>query len=320
MTIFTLILIALVISMVGALFYFLKSDGYTIWVDKENVEKAKIFFAETAEKLQLKRIAALTFGEVFKFVEELPSRTARSAWNVRKELMLIMLTSSIFYFADIFGYTVIPYILLGLVVVVIYALRRAGHLKGSEVKKVEEKVDVADYENMDDIQIGLDRAKRFLKKLYDLSIGAILDFAAKIVTRNGRKELLVEQELILIGLISVPYVYFGLTSFKITAIYIIGNYLVEILRGKTETSEELKTEIAELKQKLESEEKEYQVLVSEAQQKTGEAIVKYEALKTEILKITKMTKWKTEVKPALVKMKLKLSERRSGGGGFEVIG
>ena len=162
MTIFTLILIALVISMVGALFYFLKSDGYTIWVDKENVEKAKIFFAETAEKLQLKRIAALTFGEVFNFIEELPNRAARAAWNVRKELMLIMLTSSIFYFAYIFGYTYVPYILLGLSIIIIFGLRKTGHLKGSEIEKVEEKVDVPNYENMDDVQIGLDRAKRFI--------------------------------------------------------------------------------------------------------------------------------------------------------------
>ena len=254
-------IILAIVTTIGTMVFFLKTttdsfnevDGFEI--DKENVEKSKVFFTKTMETLKIKTIFAMTLGEVFKFIQELPSRSARALWNVRKELMLTMLLGIVFFASSEAGYTYTPYIVTGLVALVIYFLRKTGHLKNSETEdqKDEEKevTDVPDYKNMEDIQVGIDMAKRFIKKAYDLSIGATLKFAGKIITREGRKTLVLEQELILVALTTIPYVYFGWVAFKITLIYIAGNYLVEILRGKVETSEELKKQVSEKTAELE---------------------------------------------------------------------
>ena len=247
------IIISIITGFVG-LWFFIKTTDDSIEIDRENVEKAKVFLNNLAEKLRLKEIFVMTLGEIFKFIQELPSRSKRATWNVRKELMLIMLMGVIFYSVHLIGYTFSPYIVTALIALVVFGLRKSGHLKNSEDKteKEEEKVEVPNYENMSDIQVGLDMAKSYIKKAYDLSIGATIEFIIKSSTRQGRNTLLLEQELVLAGILTVPYVYFGWAAFKITLIIILGDYIIQLLRGKRATYEEIQAELDEKNTELES--------------------------------------------------------------------
>lgn len=249
----TLYVIFGIVAIFVAFYYFTKFDSFheEMSIDHENVENAKTFFSKLITKLRIKYFFFKVLGEIFDFIQELTSSSERAKWNVRKELVFIMLFASVFYGAHLAGYTYTPYIIFGLISVVVFVLRKTGHLKNAESESTEvqdqvenqEKTDKPNYENMDDIQVGFDMAKKYFLKIYELSVGSILGFVNKSISKEGRKTLLLEQELILCALITLPYVYYGWEAFEITIIVIVADYVIELLRGRRETYEEMHSKL-----------------------------------------------------------------------------
>ena len=313
-----------VMSLIGGVYYFYKYDNYReeISLDKENVEKAKNFFKLVVEKLRIKKIFVMTLGEIFNFIQELPSREARSKWNVRKELMFIMLIGLIFYVViNVFDYTYTPYIVFALVVLVIFVLRKTGHLKKTkaekeklEVEKTQEETGEKEeneedkYKDMSDLQIGFAKFKELIVTIYDLTLGSVITFADKVITREGRKDLLLEQELILVTVTTIPYVYYGWDAFYVTIIYIIGDYLVELLRGRHDSCGENKEAVNPI---LSDENKKLTADLEKANQKVDELTeqnkvhqAREEEVQEVLSSVEDMTKAK-EIKEALVVLQKK---------------
>lgn len=204
--------------------------------------------------------------------------------------------------------------------------------------KKETKIETVKSVNTEDIvdeEISNQDKKHIALKVYEYSKNAIKSFFIRSYYSEKRKEMEVEEYILFmmvstlpfsIGAISVDSLPFdlpvGIILYVFAVLGLLGVMLIELITGHEFVSlADLRTRgmelhTTDLEKQLVKKDAEIESLnkqLDTAEKKTGDVIVKFNSLETDILGIASMTRCKDEIKPALAKLKAKLSERKIGG-------
>jgi len=227
------------------------------------------------------------------FLEKVKDPKKRAEMNLKENWILWLTWSA---FGIIFG---ILFYVVGLGAVALIKVLNYFGLR--EIDKSEEKTEDDQFTNFDQKKTSM----------WELFKNATTGFLKRAKNADERKTMDVDEYIMFMLLTTLP---FSIPTIGLYEYFFAIGTLLAIIIAESVSGYKF-TNLADLKEKMHGEglaEKDAEIKslkaeLDEAQQKTGEIIVKHDTLKGEILTIAAMTKWKDEVRPALQELKTKLS-------------